>query len=681
MQPTAEQLRVIWHRGGPLLVLAVAGSGKTSCLLWLISRLVYEGFTPDSILMTTFSRRSAEDMAVRGAALGIPAGVDFRTLHSLGFEMARSQYGLRAATVPQKWQLARVIRSTLDDLSREVAALGSVLTPGEVLREIDAAKAALVWPEEWCAWNGARFPGYVEWATDRTRDPIDFERADIVMQCYAALEAAGARPEEAGFRRDEGQRWLTFNDQVAVPARAILRAGPADAWVRYWQERFAWVLVDEVQDNNLAQWTLCEFLARARNIVCVGDDQQAVFLWSGARPELMRVFLERHPDAAILPLSFNFRSGQAILDLANKTLAHAADRLYLGMLRRGRADADLASVRVETHETPDAEAEGIVDELRGRLDGQDGVAPEAPDHFAVLGRTKASLGPVELWCIRAGIPYRIAGSSFFARGEIRVAVAYLALVLDEEDEAAFARAITAPTRFLGREFLDKFPTLKLARAASAKLGRWAPGVRGMTRAVQEVRVKLRDGLAAALAHVFERVGVRRFFRDEDADEEEATEVDEACAALLHCASTLGDPKELVRFAKSMAATGRESPDEQPELVGPRVTLSTIHKAKGLEWPTVFLLGCTGGLLPLRRAPLPEERRLFYVATTRAREAVRLSWTKRSVRGKPQRPSLFLVETGLAEDIPDDEDAETVLPAAQSAPDPPPALESVDIADF
>lgn len=685
MQPTFEQQRVIWHWGGPLLVLAVAGSGKTTCLLWLVRRLVtgfqapdgrwIPGIDPATILMTTFSKRAAEDMSTRAEHLGAP-GVDYRTLHSVGFEMARSQSGLRQGTVPAGWQLARVARDAINEATREGFELERPLRPGDALREIANAKAALIWPDAWTAWNGSRFPGYVEWATARERDPLDDMRADMIARCYHAIESAAERPEEAGFKRDSGYRWVSFDDQVAVPARAILRHGPADAWVRGWQGHFAWVLVDEIQDNNLAQWTVCEFLARHRNIVCVGDDQQAIFVWRGARPELMRVFLERHPDAAILPLSFNFRSGQEILDLANKALSFATDRLYLGLLQKGREGDAPAVVRVQKYATAEEEAHAIADEIKAAIER--GVSPSC---FAAMTRIKASLGALELWFIRLGIPYRIAGSSFFSRGEVRAAVAYIALALDENDEDAFARACAAPTRYLGREFLETYPSLPAARQAQSKLGRWGRGVRELTRAVQEIKVKLKRerGLAAALDHIFDRVGVRRFFRDEDSDEEDATEVDEACAALVHCASTLETPEELVRFARSMATTGRESPDEEPEQDPDRVTLTTIHKAKALEWDRVYLAGCTAGLLPLRRAPLPEERRLFYVAVTRARDLIAISWAETTTRGSASSPSRFLIETGLVEDLPVEP-----LPLDGGEPEPKPVEPSVPVdlmADF
>jgi DNA helicase II / ATP-dependent DNA helicase PcrA len=642
MEPTLEQQRIIRHYDGPLLILAVAGAGKTTSLLWLIWNLIYRGVPVERILMATFSKRAALDMAGRAKALGVPPGVRYRTLHSVGFEMIRCEDA--TVTVPKGYKLVRVVRDELREIEKEQRE-GSSETlpkPGDVLKEIGRAKAALIWPGDggWETPEGFKFPSYIEWAMTRQREPIPtLERAVIYDRCYRRLEEVCREPAKK-FPDDPPGRWVTFDDQLALPARSILRRrGGRDEWVRDWRGRFARVLVDEVQDNNLAQWTCCEFLAENRNLICVGDDQQSIYGFRGAQPGLMRDFVERH-GAGVLPLSFNWRSGQKILDVANRVLEHARDRLYVGQLQRGRAPDAVGDVFVTHYDSQNDEAHAVVAEIEELL-----AAKVDPTKIVVLYRINAQSGALEMALIRRGIRYKVAGSSFFSRGEIRAAIGYLAVALDETDEQGFDDSCNVPTRYLGRAFLEKFPSLARARSAmgSSELGRWLRGVAEYQRALRPVKARLEAGeTPGALRFIFEDLKVRQHFRDEGSDEDDETEVDEATRALIHASITTPDPRELIRFARDMQKTGREDFDDTERRSDGRVTLSTIHKAKALEWENVFIVGCNAGLFPLDKAPLAEERRLFYVGVTRARDRLMISWSN-------DPPSRFLLEGALIEE--------------------------------
>jgi len=637
--------------------LAGAGSGKTTTLLLRIRALISWGVDPRSILMVTFSRRGAADMRQRATRLGVPSGVQYRTLHSVALEIIRSADTKRDPIVPKRWQVVRVIRDELLAIERDLGPRSKKPIPGrrDVLREIGMAKAHMIWPDEVDlatgevvrpgAWessvDGKTYPQFVEWAMCRDRLPLDDWTAEVVARCYDALERAATAPEAAGFDRDAGSRWVTFDDMVALVGRAVLRC---EEWVKPWFGRFAYVLVDEVQDNAPVNWPACEFLAgNGRQVMAVGDDMQSIFGFRGAQPELMRTFLKRHPDAQVYPLSTNFRSGQVIIDAANALLVHAEDRmtpdLVCGTGREGMISA-------AGYSDPEHEAVEVVGSVL--TDIRDGIDP---DDIAVLYRINACSGPLEIEAIKAGLPYRIAGSSFFRRGEIRAAIGYLGVCMDPDDSDSWKGCANAPTRYLGNKFFDANPTLSAAKESMdlGELGRWARSVRQAIKAVRAVRDRLdlggEKGLRAALTYVFEDLGVRKHFREDGAQEDDETDVDEACAALVHCATTLQDPAALVSYAKEMADTAIEDYHGDRDRL-PRVTFSSIHKAKGLEWRLVYITAAAPGVLPLTHAPLEEERRLFYVAQTRAKDRCHISWGEMSSHGQVVGPSRFIEESGL-----------------------------------
>jgi superfamily I DNA/RNA helicase len=646
---TDQQRAVIEHDRGPALVLAGAGCAKTTTLCLRARRLTERGVPPNRILVTTFARLGAADTARRCARLGVSPDVRTATLHSLAYQAILESPTERRPVVPHDWMVFEVVQKALRAVAAERGVLrkgriegGSVPAVSTVLAEIALAKANLIWPDPWATPPEARsapFPGYVTWATCRARDPLDADAAAAVARAYAALESAAAAPETAGYEPvepgfEKRDRWVTFDDMLAMVARGVLRD---EGWLALWRGRFDFVLLDETQDNNLAQWTFCEHLAAGSNLMAVGDDQQSIFAFRGARPELMREFLERHPAAAVLPLSVNFRSGQRILDAANGLLARASDRLYGGKLICGRGAGAVGEVSLAVARSPEDEARDVADRIQAEIAARD------PNEIAVLYRLNAQKGLLELELVRRGIPYRVSDAAYFRRDEVRAAVGYIACALDPEDVEGWRRCANVPTRYLGHRFLEIAPTLAQARAllARAELGRFRAAATAI-RAVDEVRHRLATGgLAAALRYVLEEVpgdskaepGLRRFFRERGAGTETTTDTDRACETLLECAGrvaleTLG-PLEagaaLVRHARQMAYSREERDGERDET--PRVTLSTIHKAKGLEWEAVYAVGWNRDLFPLRGASLPEERRLAYVCVTRAKDKLHISFAR------------------------------------------------------
>jgi DNA helicase-2/ATP-dependent DNA helicase PcrA len=366
-------------------------------------------------------------------------------------------------------------------------------------------------------------------------------------------------------------------------------------------------------------------------LVAVGDDQQSIYGFRGAQPSLMR----RHQDngAETCPLSINWRSGQAILDHANLYLDSAQDRLFEGRMvagierettRRGAGYADSMD-----------EARAVVDDIEASL-----AAGQPAEQIAVLYRLNALSGAIELELLKRGVAYNIAGSGFFGRAEIRTIIAYLAAALDEGDEDAMRRIYCAPLKGLGRAFLAQARSISGVRALQAEggLGRWRRGALKLLSAVDGVRAALDESLTAALDYIIDDLGVSEMYRDAGAGDEDETETDIAFGALCECASGMDDASALVGFARTMTSRGGDADDTTGKVV-----LSSIHKAKGMEWDTVHVIGMTRGVLPFRRGDEAEELRLGYVAVTRARSTLSVSWCA-TTNGQPAGAS-SLAELG------------------------------------
>jgi superfamily I DNA/RNA helicase len=693
---TSEQARLVGHadKGGPALCVAVAGAGKTTAICATVGRIIDLGVAPEDVLVATFSAHGAKDMAARAARLGIHADVQWRTLHSCGWSIVGEVSGLGKETPdrrdpivldprsPGGWRVKKLLRDYLREQAQGVAdaqqaALVEKAGP-TVLSEIALASAHLIWPEAWTAQDGTVFGPYSSWATTREREPVDAFLAGLVDGFYRLWEAAKGEPESTGYKPEAKDRsnprslhprwrtsrrtsrakvkWFSFDDQIAWPARWILEGRK---FVEGFRGAFAWVIVDEAQDNNLAQTVLAKFLTRDSNVIFVGDDQQCIFQFRGAKPALLRVFRDEH---AIQQIEFtaNFRCAQAILDVGNGILAHATDRLYQGDLRVGRTDALATRGVVTATEYDDSahEAVGVLDGVQAAI-----AAGVNPADIAILYRLNSQSGPLELECIKRGVLYDVAGSQFFARAEVKTTLAFLAAATNEQDADAWERVAKSVVRGLGPQFIADYPTLAAARAAATKRSLrtgWRTALADVLPHIDAVAALLAENkLPEAIGYVAEDAGVRKHYRDDSADEEDETDVDVALGGLAECARTLGSLDALLRFSASALAKGDETRGREP-----RITLSTVHKAKGLEWTYVAAIGWSRGVFPFRRAPIEEERRLGYVCATRARQFLNVSWTARDVLGNVAGPSPLVTEGTVAEvaqRYPSDPDAPLALP--------------------
>ena len=631
-----QQDAAVRHPGGPLLVLAGAGSGKTRVLTARIAHLIRErGVAPSRVFAVTFTNKAAGEMRARVAALlgADPRGLWIGTFHSLSARLLRREAPLLGFgpnfTIYDQDDSESFIKRLLEQRGHSPKAN----PPRAIHAIISGAKNRMVLPEE----LGASADG-----------PLERVAAEIYAELGPALRQANA---------------MDFDDLLLFPLTLFAEHSERLA---YWQRRFDHVLVDEFQDTNAAQYRLVKRLASEhRNLCVVGDDDQAIYGWRGADVRHMLSFQQDFPGTTLIKLEQNYRSTQVILDAANGIIAENARRLgkTLFTAKQGGEPVTLLTAADERDE-----AEWLAGELSRRAADGD----LAYEGMAVLYRTNAQSRPLEEAFRFRGIPYRLVGAvSFYERREVKDVLAYLRLIANPADDEAFARIVNVPRRGIGDASFTPLlraatqwgkPLLETARAAER-----IPDVRPNVRAAFTGVAALIDDLrarhghadpATALEQVVAAVGYAQYLADEGAEGVERLEnVQELIAGAAEWAETAaadgdeaGEGEEgatpIERYLTQAAlVTSADQGTGDPT----GVTLMTVHMAKGLEWPVVTLAGLEDGLFPLARSAgepggLEEERRLCYVGLTRAREKLYLSWARtryRTGRLELSEPSRFL----------------------------------------
>ena len=631
-----QQDAAVRHPGGPLLVLAGAGSGKTRVLTARIAHLIRErGVAPSRVFAVTFTNKAAGEMRARVAALlgADPRGLWIGTFHSLSARLLRREAALLGFgpnfTIYDQDDSESFIKRLLEQRGHSPKAN----PPRAIHAIISGAKNRMVLPEE----LGASADG-----------PLERVAAEIYAGLGPALRQANA---------------MDFDDLLLFPLTLFAERPERLA---YWQRRFDHVLVDEFQDTNAAQYRLVKRLASEhRNLCVVGDDDQAIYGWRGADVRHMLSFQQDFPGTTLIKLEQNYRSTQVILDAANGVIAENARRLgkTLFTAKQGGEPVTLLTAADERDE-----AEWIAGELNRRAADSD-VSYEG---MAVLYRTNAQSRPFEEAFRFRGIPYRLVGAvSFYERREVKDVLAYLRLIANPADDEAFARIVNVPRRGIGDTSFAQLvrtatqwgqPLLAAARVAE-RIPDLRPNVRaafvGVAALLDDLRARhLAADPATALEHAVAAVGYAQYLADEGAEGVERLEnVQELIAGAAEWAETAAADGDDVAEGEQ-AATLIERYLTQAALVTSAdqgagdptgVTLMTVHMAKGLEWPVVTLAGLEDGLFPLARSAgepggLEEERRLCYVGLTRAREKLYLSWARtryRTGRLELSEPSRFL----------------------------------------
>jgi DNA helicase-2/ATP-dependent DNA helicase PcrA len=607
------------------LVLAGAGSGKTRVLTHRIAWLVAaEGVSPHSVLAVTFTNKAAAEMRGRiEELLDIPVRTLWvGTFHGIAHRMLRLHW--KDAGLAQNFQILDA-----DDQQRQVK---------RVLRSLDM-------PED--RWPPKTVTGWINKQKEDALRPEDLgDSGDMADRMLVRAYSAYQRVCE-----DNG---LVDFAELLLRAFELLRDN-AELRAHYHQ-RFRHILVDEFQDTNTLQYRWLKLVAGERGIVfCVGDDDQSVYSWRGAKVENMTKLQRDFSDLEVLRLEQNYRSTGVILNAANALIAHNAERMGKNLW----TDAGEGEpIQIYTAFNDLDEGDFVV----GRI-ASESAKGRAYTEMAILYRTSAQSRVLEERLVQQRIPYRIYGGlRFFERMEIRDTLAWMRLLSNRDDDPAFERAIATPPRGVGATSMEKLRAAardsgtslwKASEQAESALGRTASKLRAFTQLIEQLAGEAATTpLSKMIERVIDMAGLREHYRKEkgEAGAARLENLDELISAAKGFEGedvVLEDMDPLTAFLTHAAL---ESGEQQAGEGTDCVHLMTLHAAKGLEFPVVYLVGVEEGLFPHQRAVneggLEEERRLCYVGVTRAREQLTITHAEaRRIHGVPQlcAPSRFLRE--------------------------------------
>ncbi|MEN9537773.1 MAG: hypothetical protein RLZZ126_8 [Pseudomonadota bacterium] len=649
------QLEAVHHLNGPCLVLAGAGSGKTRVITHKIGQLIHSGMEPSRILAITFTNKAAAEMRERARSLIGKAASDvvICTFHALGVRMLRS-HGQAVNLKPS----FSILDS--DDVLSVLKDCGGS-TDAQVVRG---------WQWTISLWKNQGLNAHGALAA--ARSDSDRHVATVMARYEEHLAAWQA---------------VDFDDLIGLPLKLMQVSDTART---DWRSRCGHLLVDEYQDTNATQYELMKQLvggadpqanaARAR-FTAVGDDDQSIYGWRGATLDNLRQLPVDFPALKVIKLEQNYRSTGAILQAANHLIA-PNPKLFPKKLWSDLGPGEPVRVIDADHE--DHEADRAAARILG-LRSQAASGQLQWRDFALLYRANHMAKPFEKALRKAQIPYKVSGgTSFFDRTEIKDLCAWLRLIINPNDDPAFVRAITTPKRGVGAQTLQSlgafatryrcglFEALFAPSLATAITGRALGTLQEFGRAVNEFQYQARhargaEAAAAVLKTWLTDLDYEKHLFDNDDKPELArarwTNVGDFCdwmakrcggAGSTEGADAAAGPATLLDVAQTVSLL---STLEEREADANVVTLSTLHAAKGLEWPHVLLVGVNEGSLPFARdddttdypAPLEEERRLMYVGITRAQRTLQVSWTRQRKRGRelrPSRPSRFIAEMKL-----------------------------------
>ena len=680
-----EQLAAVTLAPQHALILAGAGSGKTRVLTTRIAWLIQNGYcSPQGILAVTFTNKAAKEMLTRLSAM-FPIntrGMWIGTFHGLCNRFLRAHH--RDAGLPQLFQIL--------DSGDQLAAIKRLLKtlniddekfpPRELQHFINAQKEAGLRPAAVDAWDDytrRRVELYIEYEAQCQREAVvDFP--ELLLRSYELLE------------RNE-------------PIR------------RHYQARFRHILVDEFQDTNRLQYKWLSLLADGgreggASLFCVGDDDQSIYRFRGAEIGNMRDFERDFRVQRVIRLEQNYRSHGNILDAANALIGHNTKRLGKSLWTdRGPGEP----IRVYEAFTDSDEARWIVEEIQSLV--REGTSRA---DIALLYRSNAQSRVLEHQLFSSGVPYRVYGGlRFFERQEVKHALAYLRLIANPDDDTAFTRVVNFPTRGIGARSLEALQDA--ARVWNTPLYQTVPHLSGKPAAalgqfvalIERLRLETRDlPLHEMVDHVIEMSGLRAHYQLEKEGQERLENLDELLNAAANFSAEVGAgpapgepaPEAGSVLAEFLAHASLEAGDHQADAGAEAVQLMTVHAAKGLEFDVVFLSGLEEELFPHGNSTqeadgLEEERRLMYVAVTRARQRLYLSFAQsRMLHGQVRYNlrSRFLEEipepltkwltppnprrSYVSEPSPRHYSQGAAKPAAPSMP-PPPPQRSRDLGGF
>jgi DNA helicase-2/ATP-dependent DNA helicase PcrA len=613
---------------GSALVLAGAGSGKTRVLVHRIAWLLQvEQLSPWSILAVTFTNKAAREMRHRiETLLGMPmGGMWVGTFHGLAHRLLRAHW--QEANLPQGFQIL-----DSDDQFRMIK---------RIVRELNLDDSK--WPPRQVQWfiNNNKDEGRRADHLDAAGDP--YQRQMIAL--YREYEQACQRAGVVDFA------------ELLLRAHELWRDRP-DV-LQHYRERFSAVLVDEFQDTNAIQYAWLRMLSGEQHkLFVVGDDDQSIYGWRGARVENIQEFQSHYPETKVVRLEQNYRSTGNILKAANAVISNNPTRLGKELWTE---DADGEQIRVYGAFNEVDEARFVIDNLRESIE-----QGSARQDIAILYRTSAQSRLFEEALIQQGIPYRVYGGlKFFERAEIKDALAYLRLVANRHDDPSFERAVNQPPRGIGSKTIEAIRahardfscSLWSASQDLLKGGRMTPrasgALQGFVNLIEEAAFETKESeLPEKLEEVLNRAKLREHFeKSRDGKGQDRIENLEELVNATRQFEVPPDEEQLTGLDAFLAHAALEAGDNQAEAYEDSVQLMTMHSAKGLEFPIVFIGGVEEGLFPHSMSAddperLEEERRLCYVGMTRAMQQLTLSHAEsRRLHGSDTYPlpSRFLRE--------------------------------------
>ncbi|PQG19821.1 DNA helicase PcrA [Enterococcus faecium] len=631
-----RQKEAVLHTDGPLLLMAGAGSGKTRVLTHRIAYLIEEKeVNPWNILAITFTNKAAKEMKERVNAILASGGEDVwvSTFHSMCVRILRRDVDFigynRNFTIIDSSEQLTLMKRILKELNIDPKKYD----PRSILGTISQAKNSLQTPQDFTKMQGS----YYE---------------EIAAKCYAAYQ-----------KELQYNQCMDFDDLIMNTIR-LFEEHPDS--LTYYQNKFHYIHVDEYQDTNHAQYTLVNLLAgRFRNLCVVGDADQTIYGWRGADMQNILDFEKDYPDAAVILLEQNYRSTKNILSAANQVIENNSNRKPKNLWTENKEGNKITYYRADNERD---ETRFIVDRMQEEIRSNHRNYGD----FAILYRTNAQSRVMEETLLKANIPYKmVGGHKFYDRKEIKDILAYLNVLANPQDSISFERIVNSPKRGIGpgsieklRSFasLHEWPLLEAAQnvdlaniggKAGQQLGAFGEMIQEVTQMIPYLTVteltkevldrsgyledlKIQNTLEAQarIENLEEFLTVTQEFdkQFEQQNEEDADAPEEKLTVFLNDLALVSDIDNLEEDAS-------------------QVTLMTLHAAKGLEFPVVFLIGLEEGVFPLSRAlmeesELEEERRLAYVGITRAEEALYLTNAfSRTLYGRTQynRPSRFVEE--------------------------------------
>src|SRR5215475_380538 len=621
---TAAQLEAVRHVDGPLLILAGPGSGKTRVVTHRIANLLDLGIPARQILALTFTNKAADEMKRRVSLLAPLAAVWVSTFHRFCARLLREYAPL--VGLPENYTIydtsdsLQALKHTLDELDLDLTHT----TPERVQSAISWAKNNLLSAEQY---------------EPRRGSPIGQIVARVYPEYQKRLLESGA---------------VDFDD-LLLHVAALLRENPEVR--RQLDARYRYILVDEYQDTNLAQYTIVRAMSvDYPNLAVTGDPDQSIYGWRGANLSNILDFEHDYPNVKIVRLEQNYRSTKRILRVADTLISYNKRRKLKGLFTE---NPDGKPVRLIFQPTQKDEADQIAETIEREVR----AGRRRPRDFAVFYRTNALSRSLEFALRDFGIPYQMVnGLEFYARKEIKDVLAYLHLLDNPRDNVAFTRIINTPPRGIGRGTIAKLQRYAADRGVSLlAAAREAGLIEGLNKkaAVAVARfVAFYDHLSLSatapveeiIGHVLADSGYQDFLKqseDED-DQERLANIEELLTAAREFDETHPATGALEAFLEQAALVNDV---DAWEVEDDRVTLMTVHAAKGLEFPVVFMIALEEGIFPHERSrndedQLEEERRLLFVGVTRAKEELHLSRAcYRHYRGqfRPTVPSAFLME--------------------------------------